>query len=223
MPAFDTTELLECLKKLVIIDKDWFPELADPSQLYLRLAHISTDEVLGVRTARRTKIFAIVNPTTLKPKTLRLKCTTDVFKNWPLGHGNFRIASNFGPLVPTITDAKNNGFDDVLWTLDGFVKEMTVINVFAVIKSRYGVVELITPPNDGCIFNGSVRKSIIELASEIERETGGIKVVERQLSIDEMVSASREGRFQEFFGGATSCNIQSVSRIVFEDEVIELN
>ena len=223
MPAFDTTELLECLKKLVIIDKDWFPELADPSQLYLRLAHISTDEVLGVRTARRTKIFAIVNPTTLKPKTLRLKCTTDVFKNWPPGHGNFRIASNFGPLVPTITDAKNNGFDDVLWTLDGFVKEMTVINVFAVIKSRYGVVELITPPNDGCIFNGSVRKSIIELASEIERETGGIKVVERQLSIDEMVSASREGRFQEFFGGATSCNIQSVSRIVFEDEVIELN
>ena len=44
---------------------------------------------------------------------------------------------------------------------------MTVINVFAVIKSRYGVVELITPPNDVCILNGSVRKSIMELASEI--------------------------------------------------------
>lgn len=163
------------------MDKSWFPDQFNvtQSQLYLRLAHISTDEVLGVRTARRSKIFAIMNPTILKPKTLRLKCAGNVFKNWPLGHGSFRIASNFGPLVPTIVDAKNNGFDDVLWTLDGFVKEMTVINVFAVIKSRYGEVELVTPPDDGCIFNGSVRKSIIELAAEIEKETGGVKVVER--------------------------------------------
>ena len=88
-----------------------------------------------MRTARKTKIYGILNPTTLKPKTLRLKCATDVFKNWPLGHGSFRVASNFGPLTPTIQDAKRNGFDDVLWTLDGFIKEMTVINVFAVIKS----------------------------------------------------------------------------------------
>lgn len=163
LPSFDTDELLECCKQLVKIDKSWFPELPNdtPGQFYLRLAHIATDEVLGVRTARKSKVFAILNPTTLKPKTLRLKCSTDVFKNWPLGHGNFRIASNFGPLVPTIQDAKLNGFDDVLWTLDGFVKEMTVINVFALIKSRYGTLELITPPDDGCIFNGSVRKSII--------------------------------------------------------------
>ena len=37
-----------------------------------------------------------------------------------------------------------------------------------------------------------------------------------------MVSASKEGRFQEFFGCATNCNIQSVSRIVIEDEVLEM-
>ena len=224
LPSFSTDELLQCLKKLVALDKSWFPDLPNetPSQLYLRLAHISTDEVLGVRTARRSKIYAILNPTTLKPKTLRLKCAHDVFKNWPLGHGNFRIASNFGPLVPTLVDAKNNGFDDVLWTIDGYIKEMTVINVFAVIKSRYGVVELITPPDDGCIFNGSVRKSIVQLADEIERESG-VKVVERQLSIHEMINASKEGRFQEFFGCATSCNIQPVSRIVYKDEVIEMS
>ena len=223
LPLFDTNELLECLKKLVNIDMDWFPDLGPetPSQLYLRLAHVSTDEVLGVRTARRTKIFGILNPTTLRPKTLKLKCVDNVFKNWPLGHGSFRVASNFGPLVPTIQEARKNGFDDILWTLDGFIKEMTVINVFAVIKSRYGQVELITPPNDGCIFNGSVRQSILALAEEIERDTG-VKVVERQLSLHEMISASRECRFQEFFGAATSCNVQPISRIVLENEVIEL-
>lgn len=224
MPTFDTNELLECLKRLVVIDKSWLPDLPNDTQgqLYLRLAHIATDEVLGVRTARKTKLFGIMNPTTLKPKTFRLKCATNVFKNWPLGHGNYRIASNFGPLVPTIQDAKVNGFDDVLWILDGFIKEMTTINVFALIKSRYGVVELITPPDDGCIFNGSVRKSILHLAPEIYREKG-IRVVERQLSVSEMVSAAHEDRFQEFFGCATSCNIQPVSRIVYEDEVLIMN
>lgn len=37
-----------------------------------------------------------------------------------------------------------------------------------------------------------------------------------------MVSAAHEGRFMEFFGAATSCNVQPVSRIVHENEVIEL-
>ena len=82
-----------------------------------------------------------------------------------------------------------------------------MINVCALIKSRYGVLELITPPNDGCIFNGSFRKSILDMAGEIENETKGVKVVERQLSIHEMVSSYKEGRFYEFFGCSTGSNI----------------
>ena len=31
MPAFDTNELLECLKRLVVLDKDWFPDLESAS------------------------------------------------------------------------------------------------------------------------------------------------------------------------------------------------
>ena len=60
------------------------------------------------------------------------------------------------------------------------------------------------------------------LAEEIERDTGA-KVVERQLSVHEMVSAAHEGRFMEFFGAATTSNIQPVSQIVHENEVIELS
>lgn len=221
MPSFEPKELLPCLKKLVMIDQDWFPDLDHPSQLYVRLCHISTDEVLGVKTPKKTRLFAIINPTTLRPKTLKLKCSTHVYKNWPLGHGSFRVASNYGPLVPTIMDAKNNGFDDVLWLLDGYIKEMTFINVYMLWKSRYGQKELITPPNDGCIFNGSIRKTIIELGDEIHKETG-VRVVERNFSIQEMISANQEGRLIEFFGGATQCNIQPISRIVYEDQTIDL-
>jgi branched-subunit amino acid aminotransferase/4-amino-4-deoxychorismate lyase len=75
-------------------------------------------------------------------------------------------------------DAKQNGFDDVLWLLDDFVKEMTVLNIFVYWKNRYGGYEIVTPPNDGCIFNGTVRQSILDIADEIYKEKG-IKVVEK--------------------------------------------
>lgn len=38
-----------------------------------------------------------------------------------MGHGKYRIAGNYGPLLPETQVAKNNGFDDVLWLLDYYV------------------------------------------------------------------------------------------------------
>ena len=89
MPLFDTNQLFDCIKELVKIDNHWFPntELDDPSQLYMRINHISTDPTLGVKTPARTKIYAMLNPTTLKHRNLSVKCSVDVNKNWPLGHG----------------------------------------------------------------------------------------------------------------------------------------
>ncbi len=51
MPTFDTEELLNCIKSLVHIDQRWFPEInSDPSQLYVRVNHVSVDPTLGVKT-----------------------------------------------------------------------------------------------------------------------------------------------------------------------------
>lgn len=104
----------------------------------------------------------------MKTKSLRLKCSNDIFKNWPLGHGSYRVGGNVGPLLPTISDAKTNGFDDVLWLLDGYIKELTFTNIFVLWKSRLGHLELLTPPNDGCIFNGSLRKTVLDLSDQIK-------------------------------------------------------
>ena len=71
-----------------------------------------------------------MSPSTLKNSAIKVKCCTDVKKNWPLGHGEYRLSGNIGPLVPIIHEAKQNGFDDVLWLLDSFIKEMTILNVF---------------------------------------------------------------------------------------------
>ena len=104
----------------------------------MRLAHISTDPVMGVKTPHNSMIYAMLNPTTLRHKNLAVKCSHHVNKNWPLGHGQYTLSGNLGPLVPSVSDAKKNGFDDVLWLLDNFVQEMTILNVFFVLKDRYG-------------------------------------------------------------------------------------
>ena len=157
MPLFDTNELHECIKKLVSIDKDWIDVTSNPDQFYTRMVHFSTDKTLGVRTPQSTKILVMLNPVLLKSKPISLKCSVNVNKNWPLGHGAVRVSGNLGPLMPSVTDAKMNGFDDVLWLLDDYIKEMTILNVFMLQQSRYGHLELLTPPNDGCILNGVTR------------------------------------------------------------------
>jgi branched-chain amino acid aminotransferase len=171
MPLFSSRELLGCLDNLVEMDKDWFPETEDPGQLYVRFNHISTDSTLGVKSPASTKLIAILNPTTLRHLNITVKCSNGVNKNWPLGHGQYTASGNIGPLMPTVTDAKMNGFDDVLWLLDDYVQEMTVFNVFFVIKNRYGANKLYTPIDNGTIMPGVTRSSILELSDQIERET----------------------------------------------------
>ena len=186
--------------------------------------HISTDKTLGVRTPQNTKIVAICTPVLVGTNNnpLSLKCSVDVKRNWPLGHGRYRIAGNYGPILPTITDAKDNGFDDVLWLLDDYVKEMTNLNVFAIQQSRYGHLEMLTPPDDGCIHNGIMRKSVLELAGEIKKKFN-IEVVERQFSIQELINSNKEGRLLEMFGTSISTTVRTVSRICYKDTTMILN
>jgi branched-subunit amino acid aminotransferase/4-amino-4-deoxychorismate lyase len=92
------------------------------------------------------------------------------------------------PLIPYVHDAKQNGFDDVLWMLDDYIKEMTVLNVFVLWVNRFGKLEIVTPLPDGTIFNGITRQSIIELKDYI-RDVTGAELKERHISIHEVKSA----------------------------------
>ena len=131
------------------------------------------------------------------------------------------MSGNLGPLIPTVTDAKRNGFDDVIWLLDDYIQEMTVLNLFVLWKSRFGKLELITPPNDGTIFNGVTRQSIIDLKDRIKKEQGA-DLIERRISIHEVISASQEDRLIEVIGGATSSGIKPISKVVYKDITLDL-
>ena len=222
LPLFEPKELLHSIKHLIKIDKSWFPNLDDPGQLYLRMNHFSTDPLLGVKTPTKSKIVAILSPTTLKAKNLAVKCSVDVFKNWPLGHGQYTISGNLGALVPYVSDAKANGFDDYLWLLDDYVQEMTVLNVFFVMINRYGQLELATSMDNGCILPNTIRNTILDMKDKIEAELN-LKVVERNISIHEVVASYYEGRLVEIIGCSGPSFIQPISRVAFREKQINLN
>jgi branched-chain amino acid aminotransferase len=224
LPTFDIKELAQVLQKFAVMEKSWLDKYNEPDHLFIRMNQISTDKTLGVRTPQNTKIIAICTPVLVhtNDRPLALKCSTDVKRNWPLGHGRYRLAGNYGPILPSITDAKDNGFDDVLWLLDDYVKEMTNMNVFVLQQSRYGNLELLTPPDDGCIHNGVMRKSVLELAPELKKRFN-VDTVERQFSIQELINSNKEGRLLEMFGTSISTTIRQVQRVCYRDTTLILN
>ena len=93
--------------------------------------------MIGVHTPKSTKLLVFMNPNTLEMKDYSIKCAKNQFKNWPMGHGSYRLSGNFGTLIPKVSNAWNNGFDDVVWLIDDYIKELTVLNFFALVQTRY--------------------------------------------------------------------------------------
>ena len=66
MPTFNTNELMDCIKQLVILDKEWMGTHDERNQFYTRMVHFSTDETLGAHTSHATKLLVMLNPLMLK-------------------------------------------------------------------------------------------------------------------------------------------------------------
>ena len=71
--------------------------------------------------------------------------------------------------------------------------------------------------DNGCILPNAIRNSILELEDQIKKDKD-IKVVERNISIHEIINAHTEGRLIEAIGCSTSSFIQPINKIVYQDQ-----
>jgi branched-chain amino acid aminotransferase len=83
------------------------------------------------------------------------------------------------------------------------VEEVGTSNMFFVIGE-----ELITAPLMGTILPGVTRDSVIQLA-----KSWGVKVVERRLSMDEVMAAITDGTLREAFASGTAAIVSPVGQI----------
>lgn len=220
VPKIPEDDVLQAIKTVVEVDKDWVPTEIGTS-LYIRPFIIATDPQLGVHPSH-TYIFAVIlspvgsyyaagiNPVKIFVEREYVRCVKG-------GTGRAKAGGNYAASLIGQQRAEDMGCAQVLW-LDGvhrkYIDEVGAMNVFFVID---GVV--VTPSlEDGNILPGVTRRSCVELLKK-----WNIPVEERKVSIDEVIEASENGKLNEAFGTGTAAVISPIGELYDEDKKIVIN
>ncbi len=102
LPSFEPRELIQCILRLVDIDRDWIPS-SESSSLYVRPAFIGTDPALGISPSNVAEIFVILSPVgsyfSSGPKPVNLMAHSSFVRSWPGGCGFVKMGSNYAPTL----------------------------------------------------------------------------------------------------------------------------
>lgn len=220
IPEYDVQNLLDGLKELVFLDKNWIPKNKGQS-LYLRPVVFGSGNFLGVTASPEYLLIVMTSPVAsyyaagLNP--VKIMVCTDHVRAVKGGLGAAKTAANYAASMLAGQKAQENGYSQVLW-LDGVnrkdVDEVGAMNIMFVIDN-----ELITPSLEkGTILPGVTRDTVLTLARE-----WGMKVTERFITIDEVVQAHKSGKLQEAFGTGTAAVISPVGFLKYEDYEMTIN
>lgn len=216
IPEFDEGFLLEALKKLLQLEKDWVPNAPETS-LYIRPTIVAMDPFLGVRASHTYRFFIILSPVgAYYPEgfnPIKIQVTREHVRAVRGGVGEAKTLGNYAASLLAGDKAHQAGYTQVLW-LDGvelkYVEEVGSMNIFFVIGD-----ELITPALNGSILPGITRDSVLALGRK-----WGLTVSERLISIDEVVNAHENGQLKEIFGSGTAAVISPVGELNYDGRIL---
>jgi branched-chain amino acid aminotransferase len=214
MPEVDIDLVMEGLKQLILLDRDWVPKSPGTS-LYIRPTMLATEPHLGVRPSNSYIFYIIIGPVGAYYKEglnpVKIHVEDKYVRAVVGGIGDAKTCGNYAASLLAAEEAKKKGFTQVLW-LDAverkYVEEVGTMNMFFVIDE-----EIITAPLTGSILPGITRDSVIHMVKD-----WGLKMSERSLSIDDVITAAKDGRLKEAFGTGTAAVISPVGQITYKGE-----
>jgi len=214
IPEVDVEELFSGLKKLLEIDNAWVPS-AHGTALYIRPFIFATDQFLGVRPSHTYKLMIILSPVGAYYaegfNPVKIMVEDEYVRAVRGGIGEIKTPGNYAASLLAAVKAQKKGFTQVLW-LDAlelkWLEEVGTMNIMVKIDG-----EVITPPLNGSILPGMTRDSTIKILKD-----WNIPIVEKQISIDEVMQAGNDGRLQEMFGTGTAAVISPVGSIHYQDK-----
>lgn len=213
LPTIDEDEAFEILKTFVKVEKDWVPKSFGTS-LYLRPYMFGNDEHLGVHTVSSAVFMIIASPSGSYYKEginpVKIMIESEDVRTVRGGTGYAKCGGNYAASTRAGDRASKKGYSQVLW-LDGverkYIEEVGAMNVMFKIDG-----EIVTPALTGSILPGITRKSCIEVLRDL-----GYKVSERLFSVEELISALKEGRLEEAWGCGTAAVVSPIGRLMYED------
>lgn len=197
MPQISKEIFIEGIKALIKLDQAWVPSDYGQS-LYIRPFMIATGNILMAAPSNEYLFLIICSPSgNYYEKPLKVKIEDKYSRAASGGIGFTKAAGNYAASFYPTYIAKNQGYDQILWTdssTHSIIEESGTMNVFFYYKNK-----LLTPPITDSILEGITRKSIIELA-----HLKKIQVVEDSLTIKELIYALKHELIIEAFGCGTA-------------------
>jgi branched-chain amino acid aminotransferase len=191
---------------LIDLDKDWIPTSAG-SSFYIRPFMFAYEARLGVKVADHFKFIIINSPVAAyQAKPYRLKVENHYVRTAEGGTGFAKCAGNYGGAFYPTQIAREEGFDQILWTdhkEHKYIDEVGMMNVMFMINGT-----LVTPKLTTAILEGITRDTILTLAKDM-----GVKTEERRISIDEIEAGLKNGSVTEAFGTGTAAVVAPIALI----------
>ncbi len=215
MPSVPFELYEEGLKQLVQLDQAWVPS-SEGSSLYIRPLVFATEDRFGVKISEQYSLIIMTGPVPpFYPRPLRVKVEDRYSRAAKGGTGAAKCAGNYGGAFYASKLAKEQGYDQVLWTdlsPELKIEESGTMNAFFLIDGK-----LITPPISETILEGVTRDSIIAIC-----EHDGIPVEQRAITAAEILAASKAGKLQEAFGAGTAAVTAPISAIGIRGEIVNV-
>ena len=219
IPALDPEMVEASIRTLVEVDQRWVPSLPGTS-LYIRPTVIANETFLGVHPSTSYVYFVILSPVGayyaegINP--VRILATDKYVRAVAGGLGAAKTAANYAASLHAAADAEKEGYTQVLW-LDGvhhrYLDEVGTMNIMLRIND-----EVITPALNGNILAGITRDSSLKLMRD-----WGMRVSERQVAIDEVISAAQDGSLKEMWGTGTAAVVSPVGELGYKGERYVIN
>lgn len=206
MPQIPYEIFQEGMMQLVALDKNWVP-VSEAGALYIRPFMFATDAVLGVKPSGSYRFIILTGPAgNLFSKPIKVKVETDYIRAANGGTGSTKCAGNYGGALYPTKLAKEQGYDNVIWT---DAKEHKYVEESGVMNLMFGLDgKLVTPPLSDTILDGVTRDALLAIARQM-----GITVEERPVSIDEIKHAFKVNAITEAFGVGTAAVVAPIETI----------
>ncbi len=206
MPEIPEELFIGGLHALLEVDEAWIPS-SDGASLYIRPLMFASESRLGVKVSDQYKFVIMTSPVgPYLNKPFMIKVEDHFTRAAEGGTGYAKCAGNYGGAFYPTQVARQQGYDQVLWTdhkEHKYIDEAGMMNVMFVFKGK-----LVTPRLSTTILDGVTRDSILTLAKDM-----GFPMEERKVSVEELEEGISSGALSEIFGSGTAAVVAPIAKI----------
>lgn len=216
MPQIPESTFIQLIQKIVDIDREWVPSKGGHS-LYIRPFMFATDDFIGIKPSDTYKFIIFTCPVgAYYSQPVNVKIEEYYTRAAQGGVGRAKTAGNYAASLYPAKLAQEQGFHQLIWTDAAehkYIEESGTMNIVFEIDGK-----LVTPSEDmDTILRGVTKRAVVDIARH-----WGVEVEERCVTVEEVVTALREGRVTDAFGAGTAATIAQVAKIGFREELFEL-